>query len=810
MAIHGLRRPAVMLLVASLAALVLVFSPANDTARAVQNNVGYPSSLSDPTPGANANITTFLQLPAPTSFPEGGTVAGTPNGFGVATDTADLSGTPVNVPDGTSVGTLTATVNLALNVAAFNSCFVRVPIPFAMVDATVSTATTIGGSPTDTTWIGNLDVAPADGSPDAVTKWPTYLDAHLANLNPGGSPPVPIARYHGQFLVVPPSETNLELLIFAAGSIPDYPASMGGLSVSILEDSLAPPSPSGISMNCTAFAPTVFTATTIFGSSAGEAVLDGANSLVQFDPVTGALEPGAEACFDIDSGEDLDEELDATDDEVDVTGVLPPKIGDIIAIDAEQMEVLSISVTTLTVDRGFGTTTATTHSTGTDVFIAFANVDDDGDGTTDEGCGFLLRENPSTPGSYLFSIASTTGRDTDNDGIENALDKCPLDVDANIVPGFGPGGGLPWPSGPGYNPRWPAPVLGTQPQDLDDDNLPLSCDPSTSPSPTGGCCPLGVDEDVFTEGAGFSNGQDNCPLVGNPSQANTDLLPIDIGPRTDNMGDACDPNPSISDGHAHRDFGLGPVCIGGTDDDGDGWCFSDDPDDDDAALQTEDIAFERTCTDGIDNDDDGDTDLDDTACQLPDHDACSFRRISGSRDVSNGQSNSAQIVIKNNTDDPDVCKVAFLIDTTSGGLADGCGVTITGLVSDGLVAGTDEVGFINHDSGGYPSVQLAPLHTPATDLELEAFATADIAINGHAASPVKILTTYSCTGTPAEGPADFTISVDLCHLGDVTLGLFGPLFPLGDDCGLIGSDGGQDRVNQGNDATQTKNVDVEP
>ena len=273
MAIHGLRRPAVLLLVASLAALVFIFAPANDTARANQNNVGYPASLSDTSVGANADITTFLELFAPTSFPEGGTVSGTPNGFRVASDTADLSATPVDIPDGTAVGALTAQVQLAVNALGANACFAPVVIPFAMVDSTVDqTGATVGGSPVDFVWPGNAD-GTGDGLPDAVTKWPTFLDGHLQNLNPGGAPPVPIARYHGQILVAPPSPTNLELVVFAPGAIPEYPASMGGITVSFLEDSLAAAAPSSISMNCTAAAPTVFTTTTIRGSSFGEAIL---------------------------------------------------------------------------------------------------------------------------------------------------------------------------------------------------------------------------------------------------------------------------------------------------------------------------------------------------------------------------------------------------------------------------------------------------------------------------------------------------------------------------------------------------------
>ncbi len=845
MATHGLRRPAVLLLVASLAALLFIFSSASETARANTNAVGYPSSLSDTTPDANADITTILQLPAPTaSFPWGGTVAGTPNGFGIATDTADLSPTPVDVPDGTVVGSLTSTVQLAINAAGFNACFIPVPVPFAMVDATVvgagtTGAGTIGGSPADSIWPGNAD-GDADDFPDSVTLWPRFLNAHLANLNPGGTPPVPIARYHGQILVAPPSPTNLELVFFAPGSLPDFPASMGTLSVSYLEDSLAATTPSAISMTCTAPSPTNFVVTKISGSSAGRATLLGninsppaGGSLVQFDAATGFLIPigDTEGCTTVPSGEQLDEPLDAIEIDVDVTGVVPPSVGDIIVVDAERMEIISIFGTTLTVDRGEGGSTAAIHSDGTDVFITYAGVDDDGDGTTDEGCGFLLRQNPSTAGSYAFSIDAITGRDTDNDGITNQLDKCVLKVDAHshadIHAPYDPIGVVyPVSFTAGYNPYWPAFFAGPQPADPDDDNLASSCDPFPGSSVSFGF--FGVDEDVLFEGGIFSNGQDNCPLIGNPSQANSDssVVAINIGPDSDFMGDACDPNPLVSDGHAHSDFAIGVVCVGDTDGDGDGWCDSTEDSlgskKDDPSNQVEDISFKRTCADGVDNDaddldghtlvpdghDDGaghHTDLNDSGCQQPvDHDF-SFRppQINGNDNPSCG-TKPYTVVVRG--EPGDTFTIGFLIDTTSQGLADGRTATITKIQSAGLVDGTDEVGFINHDTGGYPAVNTGAFGSLATDLELEAFATADIQLSPTSKSrPVQITVDWSCG--PDTGGADFTMSVDVCHLEDPTLGLFPPLFPLGDDCGLVGADGAQDR-NSGNDAPIVDNIDV--
>ncbi len=726
MTTHGLGKPKVVVLIAALAMLVFLFS-GNGTASAVPNVVSYPTSVSNTATNANADITTLLQLPAPASFPWGGTVSFTPNGWGIATD--------AEVPDGAVVGPLTSIVQIAINTIAINTCVIPVMVPFAMVDSTVDTTVGIGGSPADTIWPGNADASPLDGLPDAVTKWPRFLDAHLANLNPGGAPPVPIARYHGQILIAPTSPTNLELLTFAPGSIPDYPASKGSPTISILEDPLAPTSLSGISMVCTAAAPAVFTTTTISGVSLGAPVLfpnvflpPAGGSLVQIDPVSGLPFPGTDIC-----------------DGLDNNGVNGP----------------------------------------------------------DEGCGFPLRQNPSTADSYLFKIAAITGRDTDNDGIENQLDKCPLHVDSHlhlvldIDRPFDPAGLLFPPGGIGYNPRGPGP----QPEDPDNDNLPSSCDPFAFVG--------SFDED----GDFFSNGQDNCPLVGNPSQAFSEIPAINIGPQTDGIGDACDPHTAISDGHAHRDFGQGPVCIGGTDTDGDGWCGNAgavlDPDDIDASEQVEDIAFPWTCADGVDNDPASSpgTDLADSKCQLPDHDLRFFPPIIlGDPTPPNNAIRPYRVRVITGGD---TARIGFLINTEPQGLIDGCTATITSLdlIGPGGVVSKAGVGFINHDSGRYPGPP-GPLRSLAKDLELEAFATAEVTPGPVGFVMVRIKVFWSCLAPTPGPPDDFTIEVDVCHPADPNLGLFPPLFPLGDDCGLTGADGGQDRLNTGNDATLTLGIDV--
>ena len=780
MATHGFRRPAVLLLVASLAALVFLFSSGSDSTRAVPIATTYPTSVTPLTAGAPGDVTTSYDIPEPNSFPWGGTVSFIPPAWGSATDTLDVSTVPVDVAEGVVVGQLNAFVQLGIQAFSLNACIFPTLIPFALVDATVDHSVTIDGSPSETAWKGDRDedsngdgvLGDTDGLPDAVTLWPLYIEAELDDLVDSGPHPHPIARYHSQIVVTPglgAVSTTLAFLVFAPGALPDFPASMGQPIMTILEDPNAPEGLSAISLTCTGspfnffVSPPVanppFTVTTILGDSGGEALLfnapgdaPGAFSLLHRDSTTGALFVGPGPAF-------LSAEGCAADG-----------------------------------DPG----------------------DDDGDGIIDEGCSNVIRRNPSA-GSYEWPISAVAGRDTDNDGIENQLDKCPLTVDANTLPI-----GAPFPVGTGFNPRWPGPVclLPTQSQDLDFDSLTATCDPSPFvPSPSG---PFGVDED----GDVFSNGQDTCPLVADFSQAFSEAgKSIDVGPNDDDIGDVCDPNPTVSDGHSHRVWALGVVCIGGTDLDGDGWCDDIDPDDSvatGAGVGVEDIDFVRTCADGIDNDGDGDTDGDDTACQLANHDLRIFPpQVNGSPEPLSGQTTSYKVKVKNGTGDPEVARVGFLIDTTSQGLTDSCTAVITSMQGPGIVAGTERFGPINYDSGGYPTAQTAPIPvgpfflfpiSAATDMETEQFATADVAVLGNASTSVKIFVLWSCAADT--GGPDFTVNIDVCHPADLDRGLFPPLFPAGTDCGLVGTgpdgapDGGQDRVNTGNDDPIDKTIDV--
>ncbi len=128
-------------------------------------------------------------------------------------------------------------------------------------------------------------------------------------------------------------------------------------------------------------------------------------------------------------------------------------------------------------------------------------------GETADGDPIMV--NPQS-GTYTFTAIAAGLRDSDGDGYENTLDTCALD------PNVG-------------NPR--VQVDG----DLDVDGLDAACDPNDDPAAGG----TDSDEDAD----GYSNRQDNCPLHANgeaeDNQADED---------SDQIGDACDPDPSVENG----------------------------------------------------------------------------------------------------------------------------------------------------------------------------------------------------------------------------------------------------------------------
>ena len=197
--------------------------------------------------------------------------------------------------------------------------------------------------------------------------------------------------------------------------------------------------------------------------------------------------------------------------------------------------------------------------------------------------GVVRGENPAAgsgrQGTHLGLTFTNSLRDLDNDSFENDLDTCPSL--ANID-----------------NPQT------TTGADLD--MLDPACDPDPNLNEAGGPiqCPgqfLAQTQPGDIDGDCFSNAQDNCPQVfnglpanGGDGQRNSEAFGTyaaaapDGGPKTDAIGDACDSgtasftqnnvatsvtlSSTVANGHYHNTGLVSPVCIGGTDADGDGWC----------------------------------------------------------------------------------------------------------------------------------------------------------------------------------------------------------------------------------------------
>lgn len=181
---------------------------------------------------------------------------------------------------------------------------------------------------------------------------------------------------------------------------------------------------------------------------------------------------------------------------------------------------------------GFVTEDCTLFFSNTTIFgTSRNNINTDPFGVDESG--FQVSRNPSTPGDYDFGANSQSQRDSDNDGTENDLDNCPLITNIENIRTGGFAG----------NP--------------DGDEIDSACDPS------------GFFNGVDVDGDGFFNRLDVCTLIYNPSQLSSEELNpgafgIDGGPKDDDLGDACDPQKLVPDGHYHTTVPAGtsgPLCI---------------------------------------------------------------------------------------------------------------------------------------------------------------------------------------------------------------------------------------------------------
>jgi hypothetical protein len=134
-------------------------------------------------------------------------------------------------------------------------------------------------------------------------------------------------------------------------------------------------------------------------------------------------------------------------------------------------------------------------------------------GTNEAGC--VRYANPSTSGTHYFGVFQQSLRDADGDGVENPLDTCPFAVNVE-------------------DPR--------QSSGPDFDMLDSACDPTPTVNTNSG----NHDGDTHASGGQWVNAADNCPLMANPDNKESERdQPHSVaaprgGSRLDAMGDACE------------------------------------------------------------------------------------------------------------------------------------------------------------------------------------------------------------------------------------------------------------------------------
>jgi hypothetical protein len=409
------------------------------------------------------------------------------------------------------------------------------------------------------------------------------------------------------------------------------------------------------------------------------------------------------------------------------------------------------------------------------------------------------RTNPASPGTSVFSLQATSQRDADQgpsapaepttfvlpgglsgSGFVNSLDTCP----------FQPNAGSPVaPAG--------APFNGDS-SEAPGDGIDQVCDPN----PT-------VFDGSDVDADGYLNRGDNCPLVANGAGfgAGTDNQrdlgevlagpPVDGGPGSDSIGDDCDLNPTVPDGHFHTALKLAPTCVGTSDSDGDGWCdgteafLGSNP-----AVATstpESLQVPGSCSDGADNDGDGSTDLNDTGCQLPLHDL-SIKKVNGATAVCNPSNTVDYVVILNNDQATDQNgEISIYLDSQPS-YVPGPGPSPAPGKSAGSVTSVS----------GATVTASGPINIDG-DADVEWLTKATVVVKGGTASTtVHFNVTYpACGSGPNATAVDYNVNVDLCHANDVAPLGVNPLFGA---CAGGPSDGGQDR-NNGNDGVVTRSVD---
>ena len=406
--------------------------------------------------------------------------------------------------------------------------------------------------------------------------------------------------------------------------------------------------------------------------------------------------------------------------------------------------------------------------------------------------GAVHRSNPG-PGTGLFFFQAGSQRDADQGS------SAPAEPTTFVLPGGLSGAGL-------VNGLDTCPFQPNVGSPLAPAGNPFNGDGAESPA-DGIDAVCDANPDIF-DGSdvdldGYLNRGDNCPVTANgPLQNNQQDLgevtagpAVDGGPSSDGIGDDCDVNPTVRDGHFHTVLTAAPVCVTGgpfADGDGDGWCDIQEIGIGGSTAGTpEALAVPGSCSDGADNDLDGNADLNDTGCQLPSHDL-SIKKLNGNTTVACAGGTVGYNLLINSSGAADSGEISIYLDSQPS-FVPGAGMATPGK-SAGSVSGV----------AGATVTGSGPINIDG-DVDVEWLTKAVVSVKKNpATTTIQYNVTYPAANCTVGG-TDFMMTADLCHGNDVAPLGVGPL--NGNCAGAATSDGGQDR-NSANDVI-SKNIDAQ-
>lgn len=420
--------------------------------------------------------------------------------------------------------------------------------------------------------------------------------------------------------------------------------------------------------------------------------------------------------------------------------------------------------------------------------------------------GVPHRTNPAAPGQKLFFLTSGGERDADQGSSQAASEPIILAPSPPLPPNvigitndddtcpYNPNLGSP------YQPV--APFDGNTTAEAPTDAIDAACDPD------------GVFSGSDVDFDSYLNRQDNCPFMANgplgsnqvdvseaggPPDASgneTGPQPVDGGPVNDDIGDDCDLNLAVPDGHYHKSLKVSAQCIGAPDGDADGYCDATETalGSGGAGSTPEHLSIPSSCSDGADNDGDAATDLADTSCQLPAHDL-SIKKLTGNTVVACAGATVGYNLLLNNAGAADSAEVSIYLNSQPGGTVPPTpGKSPASVVAGSVIGGTNAV--IVTSSG--------PVNVDG-DIDVEWLAKVQVPIVKHNPATTTIQFSVDYPAAPCVAGPDVAMTVDVCHGNDIApLGVG----PLNFDCaGAASSDGGQD-TNTGNDII-SKSIDAQ-